>query len=176
MRCLIGAGLLAFLLAASAPAATYLVHPDGTGDFPTIQAALHAAQGGDVVELTDGVFRGADNRNLSLLGKVLTLRSQSGDPEACILDCEGDSCGVRFETGEGAGSRLEGIGIRRAAMYGAWSAGILCYASPTIENCVTDACLTGLWCGQGAPAVTNCEFRNAEELYFGQSGGGALCG
>ena len=37
----------------SSLAATYVVNPDGTGDLPTIQAAINAALGGDIIELTD---------------------------------------------------------------------------------------------------------------------------
>ena len=77
------------LLFSPALAATYLVHPDGTGDFPTIQDAIAAAASGDVIELGDGVFVGAGNRDVSFQGKALTVRSQSGDPSVCVLDCQG---------------------------------------------------------------------------------------
>jgi pectin methylesterase-like acyl-CoA thioesterase len=33
----------------------FVVSPDGSGDFPTIQAAVDAASDGDDIELTDGV-------------------------------------------------------------------------------------------------------------------------
>ncbi|MCK4414565.1 MAG: hypothetical protein KAY32_13585 [Candidatus Eisenbacteria sp.] len=60
--------LLFLLLAASACAAgaeTYLVLPDGTGDFPTIQAAIDAALDGDEILLADGTFTGDGNRDLT---------------------------------------------------------------------------------------------------------------
>jgi hypothetical protein len=66
-----------------ASGATHVVRPDGGGDFPTIQAAVHAAVDGDVVELTNGTFAGTGNRDIDLLGRALTVRSQSGDPAAC---------------------------------------------------------------------------------------------
>ena len=56
LSCLIG------LLAFSASGETYVVRPNGTGDFPNIQAAVNAAVDGDVIALTDGVFRGSGNR------------------------------------------------------------------------------------------------------------------
>ncbi len=169
--------ILSLALAAPRPGmpATNVVKPDGSGDFPTISAALLAANHGDIIELTDGTFTGAGNHNLRFFGKALTLRSQSGDPEICVIDCEGDSCGVRFQMGEGPGSRLEGIGIRRANQQWVSGAGILCTSSPTITNCRTDSCVTGLLCSHGAPAVTQCEFRRASYVYWGQSGGGAIC-
>lgn len=69
-------------------AATYLILPDGLGDFPTIEAAFTQAAPGDTVELADGVFTGDGNRFL-LLWMPVTLRSQSGNPEQCVIDCDG---------------------------------------------------------------------------------------
>ena len=69
--------------------ATLRVAPDGSGPYPTIQAAIDAATTGDVVELEDGVFSGAGNRDVSFAGKAITVRSHSGDPAACIIDCGG---------------------------------------------------------------------------------------
>lgn len=68
---------------------TYVVKPDGTGDFPTIQAALYAAYDGDEILLTDGVFKGDGNRNLFFIGKAVTVRSQNGLACNCIIDAEG---------------------------------------------------------------------------------------
>jgi len=39
-------------------ATSYLIKPDGSGDFPTIQAALDAAFYNDIIELANGVFTG----------------------------------------------------------------------------------------------------------------------
>lgn len=112
--------LLAMVLAlfATASATTYIVTPDGNGDFPTIQAAIDAAGNGDVIELTDGTFRGAGNRDIDFLGKAVTLRSQSGDPAACVLDCEGTwdephRC-FYFLNEEDASTVIQGITIANA--------------------------------------------------------------
>lgn len=78
---------IAVLCAGDAMAATHLILPDGSGDFPTIQAGLIAAAEGDTILLGDGTFVGDDNHNLDCLGKPLLLTSQSGDPEMCIIDC-----------------------------------------------------------------------------------------
>lgn len=80
---------LLFMLSASALAVTIIVSPDGSGDFPTIRTAIEAAEDGDVIGLTDGVFTGADNHNLRFNGKLLTVRSLSDNPEACVIDCGG---------------------------------------------------------------------------------------
>lgn len=66
-----------------------VVAPDGTGDYATIQAAVDAVPDGHVVELTDGVFTGPGNVDVQLAGRSLTIRSLSGNPDACIVDCEG---------------------------------------------------------------------------------------
>ncbi len=53
------------LASSSAIATTYTISPDGTGDFPTVQAAVNAAADGDIIELTDGTFTGDGNRDSS---------------------------------------------------------------------------------------------------------------
>ncbi len=54
------------LLAPSAGGATLLVNPNGTGDYPTIQAAIDAASSGDIIELGNGTFAGEGNNDVSL--------------------------------------------------------------------------------------------------------------
>lgn len=72
--------LLLLVLPGVLNAETYIVRPDGTGDFPTIQAAVDAAVDGDAIELTEGVFRGEGNGNVTVYQKGITIRSQSNDP------------------------------------------------------------------------------------------------
>ena len=74
-----------FAAAGSAQAATYLLEPDGTGDFPNIQAAVDAAVDGDEILLADGVFEGLGNDQVDFRGKAITVRSQKGNPWNCIL-------------------------------------------------------------------------------------------
>ncbi len=122
------AAAAAVLLAVSAPTAaravSYVILPDGTGHFPTIQAALDAAPPGTEILLANGVFSGAGNRNLTFHGKSLTIRSVYGDPAQCILDCDPylgdyDDCGdmsLGFQASGAAvlPSRFEGFTIRNA--------------------------------------------------------------
>ncbi|MEZ4648276.1 MAG: right-handed parallel beta-helix repeat-containing protein [Candidatus Eisenbacteria bacterium] len=123
------------------------VKPDGTGDVATIQIALDHANIGDTILLADGVFTGPGNRELMFQGRDVTLVSESGDPESCIIDVEN-----RFETrcmnivsGETAACRIEGITIRDGN--GDWydggrkGGGILVIdSSPTIVNCRFESC------------------------------------
>lgn len=108
------AGLL--VLSASAAGDTYLVLPDGTGDFPTIQAAINAAVDGDVIALGNGTFRGEGNQNIDYAGKAITVCSQSGNAENCIIDVEGVHDGTAhrgfyFSAAEGADSILRDLTI-----------------------------------------------------------------
>ena len=114
---LVAAGIL--IASTLAPATTYVVRPDGEGDFETIQLAITGATTGDIIELTDGYFRGSGNYNISFQGKALTVRSQSGDAQSCIIDCQGGPTnnmrrGFLFTGGEGSASVLEGVTIRDA--------------------------------------------------------------
>lgn len=108
--------LSVLFLVAAAQAATWVVKPDGTGDFPTIQDAIDSAVSGDVILLTDGLFVGAGNRDINFLGKALHLRSASGHRTACIVDAEGTP-GVPqrcfdFQSTEGNDSVVRDITIR----------------------------------------------------------------
>jgi hypothetical protein len=130
---------LLVLCASSPQATTYLVRPDGTGQFPTIQAALDAVVDGDVIELTEGTFTGEGNRDLHYWGKAVTVRSQSGDPALCVIDCLGgpgaEHRAFNFIHGEGRSSLLEAVTITHG--YSVWGGGMTCVdASPTIRGCV----------------------------------------
>ncbi len=114
---IIVAGLILFL---SVPAhgTIYLIRPDGTGDFPNIQAAIDAVVDGDIIALAEGTFMGPGNRDLNYLGKAITVMSQGGAPDACIIDCQGypgvPRRGFSFCSGEGAGSRFVAVETGRA--------------------------------------------------------------
>ena len=111
---------MSLILAASgvsmAESATWTVAPDGSGDFPTIAAAMAGADEGDIIELTSGLFQGEGNRDLDPAGKNLTLRSASGDPASTTLDAEG-SAGAPHQvllltSGETNATRIEGLTLR----------------------------------------------------------------
>jgi len=70
LLCAARRGLAVVCCVAPAHAATIVVAPDGSGDRPTIQAAIDVAAPGDVIELQDGVFTGAGNRDMDFHGRV----------------------------------------------------------------------------------------------------------
>ena len=170
------------LLLASANAATYTVHPDGSGDYPTIQAAIDAAFDGDIIELIDGTFSGDGNRDLDYLGMAIVVCSQSDNPRACIIECDAHAAdphrGVYFRRDEGAGSVLRGVTIRHACY--PQGGAIMCEngASPTITNCIfrdnvsSDSYVGGgaIWC-EGEPTISECLF----EANTASRGGAVFC-
>ena len=158
-------------------AATYLVTPAGTGDFPTIQAAVTAAVDGDEIYLTDGVFTGDGNRDVNLQGKALTIASQSGLPGGCIIDCQGSPSiehrAFILVSGETEATVIRAITMRHgSAPSGGPSpigcgGAVLCMAgaSPTIIECrfnECDALLGGaVYCeGPSNPHIVECIFEN----------------
>ena len=62
-------------------------------DYPKIQTAINFAEDGDVIVVSDGVWKGAGNKNIDFLGLAITVRSKNG-PENCIIDCEGSGRGM----------------------------------------------------------------------------------
>jgi hypothetical protein len=178
-------GVLATLiLASSATATTWLVRPDGTGDYPTIQAAVSVAQPGDEIVLTDGVFQGDGNRDVDFLGKAITIRSLSGHAEACLIDCQGSE-GERhrafnFASAEDSTSVLDGIGVTGG--YEATGGAIYCglHAYPKFLGCLFFANhgnYGGAVYGEkqsiygAAPIVRDCVFRENSAT----DGGGLRC-
>ncbi len=121
--------------------ATLMVTPDGTGDFPTIQAAVDAAAELDSVALTDGLFTGDGNRDIDMRGKQITVCSLSGDPRACIIDCQGgpgdNHRGFILDELETPATVIAGITVTGGWVEWTGGGGILCDRSgPTIHNCI----------------------------------------
>ncbi|MHC4529111.1 MAG: LamG-like jellyroll fold domain-containing protein, partial [Planctomycetota bacterium] len=183
---------MAMLLSVSTWAATYVVHPNGFGDYPTIQAAINAVGTGDHILLTDGTFTGPGNRNIDFKGKAITVRSQSGDPNLCIIDCQGapgnPRRGFKFVTGEGPNSALRNVTITNGYVDSTLAddkgGGILCKkyvnmplmvpSEPTISNCIiTGNTATshggGMYASECSPILYRCTF---SDNFSGWEGGG----
>ncbi len=136
--------------AAPGQAAIHVVAWDGSGDFATIQEAIDAADPGDIIELLDGTFTGDGNRDLDFGGKDLTVRSQNGNPAACIIDPDGSQeephRGFYFHSGETSASLIEGITITGGHWHhpttgGRGGGAIRCEGSAlTVRTCIISAC------------------------------------
>lgn len=164
------------------PECRFVVDPDGSGDYPTIQAAVDDLWNGCVIELTDGIFTGEGNRDIDLLGKSITIRSQSGNPLECIMDCEGTSAdphrGFVYHSGESSNSVIEGIGIVNGfALASSGGGGILCENSaPTISSCMITGAYSGsngggVCCYNSGPSLIGCVLANNTAA----DAGGAVC-
>jgi hypothetical protein len=110
---------LTLLSARGSSARTWYIRPDGTGDAPTIQAAVDSADNGDVLLLTPGTYTGLGNRGVIVHGKAISILSEQG-PEATIVDCQGLDMGFVFQACSGVGIlELSGLTIRNAVgVYG----------------------------------------------------------
>jgi hypothetical protein len=149
-------------------------------DYPAIQAAIDAAQDGDVIIVSPGRYP----EHITFLGKAITVRST--DPEdadvvaATIVDGGGDGRCVTFDSGEGPGSVLAGLTIANGFVSGqrpgGCGAGIYCTeSSPTIRNnLITGNTATyggGIWCDWSSPALID----NAITANTAYGGGGVNC-
>jgi len=134
-----------------------IIYADGDlGD--TIQAAIDSATDGTTIIVKDGTYTGPGNYDITCKGKVLTIQSENG-PAACIVDCQQNGRGFRFDWGEQAATVLDGFTIKngRSDRGGA----IYCLnASPVIRNCI----LTGnratsrggaVYIAGGSPSIKN---------------------
>ncbi len=158
-------------------AITYVIQPDGSGDWPTIQAAINIVTVGDTILLADGVFTGEGNRDLDYLGKAITIQSLSGDPELSVIDCQGTLAenhrGFIFQTDEVVTSILRNVTIINGNVSDLGGA-ILCMSSPLIENCrfsQNHADHGGaIYVEHGSPTINNCHFTQNE----GRAKGGGV--
>ncbi|MFO7608296.1 MAG: FG-GAP-like repeat-containing protein [Candidatus Krumholzibacteriia bacterium] len=150
-------GVFAFILALAGagvgPAAAAVLHVapggDDTGDgseaapYATIAHALALAADGDIVSLADGTYTGSGNRDIDFLGKAVTVESASGDPAACVIDCQGSAAEPHrafvFKAEEDSTSVLRGVTVR-----GGWTDG--------------DGGAIAIPAANTSPLITNCRF------------------
>ncbi|MBU1702019.1 MAG: T9SS type A sorting domain-containing protein [Candidatus Eisenbacteria bacterium] len=170
--------LLVFALPATALGTTWIVQPNGMGNFPTIQAAVDGSINGDIIELTDGYFTGPGNRDVYIYQKTLTIRSQTGDPNTTEIHPEGDESNYHrafyFEN-LSSDFCLEGIGIT-SGFHDDGGAIYCLNANPTITNCVFGANFAwddggGAYLANSNPNFINCRFIFNEADY----GAGICC-
>jgi hypothetical protein len=143
MKCL-GPLLIVLLLASAAAGETLHVFPDGSGDYPTIQSAINASSDGDSVLLADGLYTGEGNRDLLYGSRWIMVCSESGDPDLCIIDCQGSPADPHYGmwidiTGSKASPRtmqgLTGVTVRNAWTEYAGAMHISDGAAPLISHC-----------------------------------------
>ncbi len=153
------------------------------GDYPTIQAGIDAAMDGDEVVVADGVYTGPGNKNLDFGGKLITVRSASGDPSLCIIDCEGSGQGFSFHSGETSDAVVEGFTITNGSVFDApGGGGIICSgSSPTVSKCAfSDNWAAGfggggVLCINSSPTLIDCTFTSNSVSVSDGANGGGMC-
>jgi predicted outer membrane repeat protein len=176
---------MAILAAAGAPAdgnaRVWYITVDGTGDLPTIQAAIDSAADGDTVLVAAGRYTWTNQGSGTEYGLIRFLRGQTGfkflsesGAEATILDAEGQGR-VCFIQGYNE-ITLDGFTFANgvAPEFGYYAGGGIVghLSSPIIKNCIfRDNSAEqggGIWYGgQNATRVTNCQFYNNTANYGG---------
>ncbi len=140
------------------------------GKYPSIGAAVAAANDGDTVQVSAGIYQGPDNCNIDLAGKAIRIEGIDG-PEKCIIDCHHQGRGFSFTHHETRETVLHGLTIRGGQVEGGGGAIYCSGASPTIENCLIsdNQALMGNGFGQGggisldghcSPTFTECTIRD----------------
>ena len=160
---MVHSAIICLVLAAGSGAAIITVDDDGPADFNDIQAAVDAAENGDTVIVEDGTYVGPGNRGIRFQGKAITVISRNG-PDRCVINCQGRGRGFWFRDDEPSTAVLEGLKIINGLE--SYGGGIYCYnrASPTIVNCVIQACRAtyqggGICCEyETSPTISGCLF------------------
>ena len=152
----------------------HVVEPDGSGDFPTIQAAIDGAPGGDIILLAGGTYTGAGNKNIYYNQKPVIVRGRDG-PERTVIDCQNDGIGFIFNNHEDPACRLEGVTVTNG--YANYGAGIfISESSPTIVDCIISG-NTAYYDGGGIeiynnsyPTIESCVI-SGNDAYSNNGGG-----
>ena len=144
-------------------------------DHPSIQAAINAASNGDTVLVAPGTYL----ENIEFLGKAIRVVSEEG-PEVTVIDGAQKRSVVRFYSGEGRGSSLEGFTVRNglAGFEDGYSGGgITTYniirrlpSSPTIIGNIITAngrCGIGIGFAREAPLI--------KDNIIGSNNSGGIC-
>jgi len=150
--------------------------------YPTIQAGIDAAESGDQVVVANGIYSGVGNKDLDFRGKAITVRSASGDPVTCMIDCMSNGRGFHFHSGETTASVVSGFTIRHGSVlgypYDPFGGGVYCTnsSSPIVINCTisenTGVTGGGLSCvDSSSPTLVNCTI----STNTASAGGGLFC-
>ena len=144
MRQLIGVAvlLIAGLVPSIGYSSTWYITVDGSGDAPTIQAAVDSAAPGDTILVAPGIYDRVNqgvpaSLRLVAIYKEVHLCSESG-PELTTLDAEGGGGCINVQAFEyeDISPTIEGFSIiNGSADFAELGGGIRCwYTSPTIKN------------------------------------------
>ena len=176
-----------FFTSSACLATTYYVAPYGSDSNPGTQAkpfltltqAVSSTVRNDTVLVADGTYTGAGNRNMDFRGVDITVKSVSGSPANCIIDCQKLGCAFILKSGETKNSRIAGFTIENGTGFSVNSltSGGGIYISnnnPTVNNCAfTNNSAAADGGGMSGGAATNCAFTGNSVSY---GGGGGMSG
>jgi len=136
---------------------------DVPSEYPTIQAGIDAARGGDIVLVAKGTFMGTGNKDISLLGKAITVKSISG-PDHSVIDGENVGRIFHLKDYERADTIIDGFTITNGDAKGEFinrGGGIFFdRSSPTVKNCIvtenTALSAGGIYIKYSNPYIINC--------------------
>ena len=140
--------------------------------FRTIGRGIEAAAARDTVVIADGRYTGQGNRDIDVGGKALTIRSESGNRDACVIDGEreaGSTGWIFYSTTYGDLVAIEGMTMTRAAV-GAIGLG----QQFAIRDCFIDSTGTGIRTTHGwaTGSVTDCRIDDCQTGIDNNSGWG----
>jgi|GEM_PF-3112959 len=157
--------ILSVFLCANCAGATTLNVPV---QYTTIRAAVDAAVSGDIVQIADGTYSGAENTDIELLDKDIIIQGNPENPASCVIDCSlhGSYRGFVYGYAITSLSRLEGITIRGSNQGS--GAGLIAYGNPEIANCIfadNSADYGAAMMIFGSPVISNCKFSNNTAIW-----------
>ncbi len=166
-RTLCSVGIAALVVwAGSSDARTWRVRPDGSGDAPTVPAALDSAQRGDVVLLEAGTYtwttQGSDGHpsdpSMLRVTRPITLRGVAGAAQT-ILDAEGRGRVLRCT--DAGDVRIEDLTLTGGAASGA-GGGLLCDGDtrPHVVGCIVRDNRSGARAPGGGVSLANGTLRD----------------
>ncbi|MEB3323454.1 MAG: hypothetical protein VKI81_11575, partial [Synechococcaceae cyanobacterium] len=120
--------LLLLIADTDVPARTWNIHPDGSGDAATIQAAADAAAPGDSILVHPGTY--AEQVTIDV---DRVCRIGVGGPAATTVDAAGVGCCLTTHGTETLVKGLRFAGAGQSYGYGGW--GVLAWAPTVVEEC-----------------------------------------
>ncbi|ETR73626.1 MAG: hypothetical protein OMM_00803 [Candidatus Magnetoglobus multicellularis str. Araruama] len=141
-------------------------------DYTSIQAAIDASREGNTI----AVYKGSYKENINFNGKLVTVKSVSGDVNETIIDGNQLGTVVSFTSGETNRAILEGFTIQNGLSDTVSGGLFIQNSSPTIRNCkiIDNEGMKGggLYISNASPNISNCYI--SDNLSNG-SGGGIYC-
>jgi hypothetical protein len=152
------------------------VNWDGTGDYPSIKAAVLSAAEGDTIRVAPGTYSGSSNTDIDTAGMNLVFESDD-DPDATIIDGEGLHGAFLIDSGQDSTYVVRGFTFLDCHRNQSGGAFVVQHSSPIIEYCRFQDCTASfnggsVYANDSSAIVRRCVFHgNAAEII-----GGALYG